>query len=92
MVAYDWVNLTAPVYDLFVKYTFGSVELTIMFLILFVIYVSYQLRLSADAMLVILIPLFIVLGAFIASWFGVLITMGIGLILFAVLKKIKGGY
>jgi len=82
----EWSTL---LYDLFVRDVFGSKLLFSAFLMLFMGFFGFKMRMSFDAMGVSLVGLLLLLAGFgfIPMWTIILIVMALGLIIaFAVLK------
>jgi hypothetical protein len=91
------MGLTLPqafqlIYDLFVRYVFGSMELTIIGTFLIVAYISYKLHVSADGWVIVLGGYGAIVGWIYLSPSGlpIIIAVGFGLLLYFLARRITG--
>lgn len=89
------MGLTFPqtatlLYDLFVKYVFGSMELTIIGVFLIVCYISYKLHVSADGWVLVLGGFGAVVGwvYLTPSGLPILIAIALGIVIYFLVKRI----
>lgn len=89
------MGLTLPemfslLYDLFVKYTFGNMELTIIGVFIMVSYIAWKMHVSADGWVLVLGAFGAVIGWYYLTPSGlpVVIAIGIGVLIYLLVRRI----